>query len=161
MARFRGLLFRRLLPGALLLSWILFLFPRSARAERPRVYAISEATVVVSPGRLIESGRIVIRDGLIEAVGADVPIPPDATEIDGKGHWVYAGLIDAYSSLGLKEEAPSAGAPTAGEGMAPAGPRRQQAGQPPGAVHPISRVRAERRVRDQLLTFEEDRKRQM
>ncbi|HEU4929640.1 MAG TPA: amidohydrolase family protein [Candidatus Krumholzibacteria bacterium] len=48
-------------------------------------------------------GRVVIANGIITAVGADVAIPPDAQRIDAAGLHVYPGLFDAFSSLGLVE----------------------------------------------------------
>jgi imidazolonepropionase-like amidohydrolase len=45
----------------------------------------------------------VIRDGIVEAVGADVDIPTGATIIDCKGLTVYPGMIDAGTTLGLEE----------------------------------------------------------
>src|SRR6266850_5340346 len=54
-----------------------------ARADRPRIYAITGARVVVAPGKVIENGTVVMRDGLIEAVGADVKAPSDAVVVDG------------------------------------------------------------------------------
>lgn len=76
-------------------------------ADGPGVYAITGGTVHPVSGPEIANGVVVIRDGLIEAVGANVAIPPDATVIDVKGSHVYPGLIDALTSLGF----PSASAP--------------------------------------------------
>ena len=70
-------------------------------AERPTAYAIRDAQVVVEPGRVLPKASVVIRDGLIVAVGEDVPIPPDAAITDGKGLIVYPGFIDAGSTRGL------------------------------------------------------------
>ena len=64
-------------------------------AERPRVYALTGGTVVPAPGESIEDGIVVIRDGLIEAVGSGIDVPADAVEIDVVGKWIYPGLIDA------------------------------------------------------------------
>ena len=44
-------------------------------------------------------GTIVIRDGVIEAAGADVKPPADARVIDLAGKTAYAGLIDAYGEI--------------------------------------------------------------
>ncbi len=146
----------------LLLAFLLPAPGSDPRAERPRVYAITGATVVVSPGQVLEAGRIVLRDGLIEAVGAEIAIPPDAVEIDGKGLWVYPGLIDALSSLGLKEEG---GPPQSGsEGGAPGRPQRQSPSATstgPGPVHSVARVHPEKLARDQIQTFDDERKREM
>lgn len=51
----------------------------------------------------IERGVILIRDGLIEAVGADLAPPPDARVIDVAGADVYPGWIDARSTIGIVE----------------------------------------------------------
>jgi len=64
------------------------------RADAPNVYAIRGARIVTAAGAPIESGTIVVRHGVIEAVGANVPAPSDADVIDGKGMTVYPGLID-------------------------------------------------------------------
>jgi len=66
----------------------------AARAEAPRIYAITGARIVTAAGPVIEAGTIVLRGGLIDAVGAGVTAPPDAWVIDGKGLTVYPGLID-------------------------------------------------------------------
>jgi imidazolonepropionase-like amidohydrolase len=67
----------------------LALFADSGHAARPRIYAITGATVVTNPGRKLESATVVVRDGLIEAAGTGVKIPADAIAIDGKGLYVY------------------------------------------------------------------------
>ena len=64
------------------------------RADAPHVYAITGARIVTAAGPAIESGTVVIRQGLVDAVGASVATPPDARVIDGKGLIVYPGLID-------------------------------------------------------------------
>ena len=66
-------------------------------AEVPRVHALSGVRIVVEPGRVIESGTIVLRDGIIEAVGADTQPPAEATIWDLEGLTVYAGLIEPYA----------------------------------------------------------------
>jgi imidazolonepropionase-like amidohydrolase len=73
------------------------------RAERsvPSAYAITGARIVPVSGTPIANGTIVIRDGLIAAVGARVSVPADARVIDGAGLTIYPGFIDAYGSLGL------------------------------------------------------------
>ncbi len=69
-------------------------------------YAITNARIVTVSGNTIERGTLVIRNGLINAVGAGVKVPADARTIDGTGLTIYPGLIDAYTSLGI----PSSGA---------------------------------------------------
>jgi imidazolonepropionase-like amidohydrolase len=53
----------------------------------------------------IESGGVLIRDGLIVEVGSDISVPDGATTIDADGGWITPGLFAAYSQLGLIEVA--------------------------------------------------------
>ena len=66
-------------------------------------YAIRNARIVTVSGSEIENGTIVIRNGKIEAVGANVSVPAGAQQIDARGLVVYPGMIDAGTSLGLVE----------------------------------------------------------
>jgi imidazolonepropionase-like amidohydrolase len=69
---------------------------------RPPAYAIQGATIVTGPGTTIAPGTVIVREGLIEAVGpADkVEVPFDAEILDGKGLHVYAGFVDLFTTLG-------------------------------------------------------------
>ena len=71
----------------------------------PQVWAITNAKIVTAPGKVIGSGTLVLRDGLIEAVGANVKVPSDAKVISGKGWTLYPGLINASTRLGMPTEA--------------------------------------------------------
>jgi imidazolonepropionase-like amidohydrolase len=66
-------------------------------------YAIRNARIVTVSGPDIENGTVVIRDGKIEAVGANVSVPAGAQTIDGRGLSVYPGMIDAGTNMGLVE----------------------------------------------------------
>lgn len=79
------------------------------RASNGEAVAIRGGTVVTVSGATIQKGTVVIRGGLITAVGADVPIPADARVIDATGMTVYPGLFDAYTNLGLPAAAPAQG----------------------------------------------------
>jgi imidazolonepropionase-like amidohydrolase len=50
-------------------------------------------------GRVLADQTIVIRDGLIEAVGPAVPAPAGAQRVDLREYWVLPGLIDAHTHL--------------------------------------------------------------
>jgi imidazolonepropionase-like amidohydrolase len=93
----------------------------SATASDPNasvnVYAITNARIVTVSGATIERGTLVIRDGLIAAVGANVAAPPDARPVDGTGLTVYPGIIDASSTLGIPRPTPSP-SPSPGGGFA-------------------------------------------
>ncbi len=65
------------------------------------LHAIRGARIVPVSGPPIDSGTVVIRDGVIAAVGAGVAVPAGAQIIDGTGLTVYPGLIDMGSTAGL------------------------------------------------------------
>jgi len=99
----------RLVAALIALSLSLIAIIRFTQAQRNAIdtYAITNARIVPVAGPVIERGAIVIRNGLISAVGANVSAPADARVIDGNGLTVYPGLIDSYTSLGLPEASPS------------------------------------------------------
>ncbi len=104
---------RALAPTLLGLVLIASLFfPLSARAGSPEVkpaYALVNCRIFPVAQPVIEKGTILIRDGLIEAVGpaAKVKIPEDAEIIEASGLNAYPGLISAHTNLFLeiKEQA--------------------------------------------------------
>ncbi|ARA94977.1 hypothetical protein AWN76_001260 [Rhodothermaceae bacterium RA] len=102
-------------PGVLLMLAALTAFAIPARAQSnddivvptvTRTYAIENARVVQAPGRVLDRATIVIRDGLITAVGPDAAIPFDAERIAGDSLVVYAGFIDALSHTGVPRPRP-------------------------------------------------------
>ncbi len=110
--------------------WIVFLFAlvfvlqtggsqtttpaEGIRKNTPAVHALTNARIVQAPGKVIEKGTLVIRDGVIQAVGANAEVPADARVWDMKGQTLYPGLIDAYSDYGLPK-APKPSPPGEGE----------------------------------------------
>lgn len=103
----------------------------NANAQRSAIdtYAITNARIVTVSGSVIERGTVVVRNGLIAAVGANVNAPSDARIIEGDGLTVYPGLIDAYTNLGLPEAAASP-SPAGGGGGFFAAPSQRPAGGP-------------------------------
>ncbi|MFI5251388.1 MAG: amidohydrolase family protein [Bacteroidota bacterium] len=78
--------------------------PVGIRHNTPTVHAFTNARIVTAPGIIIEKGTLVIRDGIIIAVGADVEIPADARRWDMTGMTIYPGLIDSYSDFGMPKK---------------------------------------------------------
>ena len=62
----------------------------------PRAWALTNATIYAAPGKTIEDGTVVMRDGIITAVGAKVKIPKQTTIIDMDGKHIYAGFIESW-----------------------------------------------------------------
>jgi imidazolonepropionase-like amidohydrolase len=125
----------------------------SNAAELPNVYALVNARVVTSPGKVLEKATVVVRGGVVEAVGPSgaVAVPADAQVIDLSGKTVSPGLIDPYvTQTRLSGARPAAadddargrraGAPTAPS------PTPTPAPEPAGNAHPIARVHPERNV---------------
>src|SRR5215467_15894786 len=94
------------------------------------VYAIKDAKIYPVSGPMIARGTVVIRNGLIDAVGANVSIPPEATIIDGMGLTVYPGLIDSFSDAGLPPAPAEPPAPTGQPGQRGAAPQQPQQAAP-------------------------------
>lgn len=76
-------------------------FAAAPRADAPHLYTIKGARIVTAAGAPIASGTVVIRNGLIDAVGNDVQAPAGAIVIEGSGLTVYPGLIDMGNAAGL------------------------------------------------------------
>jgi imidazolonepropionase-like amidohydrolase len=102
---------------------------QQSAANTISAYAITGARIVTVSGANIERGTIIIRDGLISAVGAGLPAPADARVIDGTGLTVYPGLIDSNTNLGIPAPAPS---PARGGGAQPPSISSPNSAQPVG-----------------------------
>src|SRR3954464_6163521 len=87
----------------LAVSVLAFAGALAAWAETPGAMAITNARVVTVSGPVLPRANVVIRNGLIEAVGENAAIPPDAWVVDGEGLTVYPGLIDGLSTLGITD----------------------------------------------------------
>lgn len=85
-----------------------------AKAAGP-LYAIKGATIHTSAGPVITNGTIVMRNGVIEDVGANVTAPADALVIDAAGLHMYPGLIDMDNAAPIEGDA-QAGAGGGGGG---------------------------------------------
>lgn len=119
--------------SAVALTFGLLVSVPKARTEEPPVFAITNARVISVAGVPIEKGTVVMRNGIIESVGVNVSVPPDARIIDATGLTVYPGLIDALSDIGLEESqqptpvpARVAAAPQAQTPAAPQSPDERQ-----------------------------------
>jgi imidazolonepropionase-like amidohydrolase len=65
--------------------------------------AITGGRVFPVSGPVIDNGTVLIRDGKIVSVGANVTVPADAQRIDASGKWVTPGIFNAATVLGITE----------------------------------------------------------
>ena len=73
----------------------------TAGSVEAQTVAITGGRVHPVSGPVIEHGTVLIRDGRIVAVGANVSVPDGARRIDAAGKWVTPGLVYGGTDLGL------------------------------------------------------------
>jgi imidazolonepropionase-like amidohydrolase len=120
----------RLTPAVRVVSLAAAFLPQAASrlAAQSDTWALTNARIQTVTKGVIDKGTILIRKGLIEAVGPAVTVPADARVMDLAGKTVSPGVIDLTSALGLSA-APAAGGQGGGGGgpggvqQAPGGPR--------------------------------------
>ncbi len=66
--------------------------------------AVTNAHVVPVEGEPFD-GTVLVRDGRIAALGADVEVPDGVERVDARGQWLLPGFVDAHTHLGVSEEA--------------------------------------------------------
>lgn len=98
----------RFIIPILLAAWLPAVATAELRQPAPGTHALVDVRIVTQPGRVIESGTVVIRDGVIVAVGSDVSPPSDARihrfeRDEGQDPiTVYAGLIEPMLLVEVK-----------------------------------------------------------
>ena len=66
-------------------------------------FAIVNAHVLPIEGETFD-GTVVVADGRIAALGADVTVPAGIEVVDARGRWLLPGFVDAHTHLGVHEE---------------------------------------------------------
>jgi len=89
------------------------------RAARGEAVALVGGRVLPVSGPVLDPGTVVIRDGLIEAVGTNVAVPADARVIDVKGLTVTPGIVDGFGGVGLPAARGGPGGPSPAPALAP------------------------------------------
>src|SRR5262245_30142049 len=89
-----------LLTSATLFSQV----PQNGTADEPLdQFAIINARIVVAPGRIINSGSLVIKEGKVVSAREGQEKPAGAIVIDLQGKSIYPSFIDIYSHYGISE----------------------------------------------------------
>ena len=76
------------------------------RSNPPTAFAFTQAKIVVRPGEVIEDATLLIRDGVIQAIGQEIEVPGDAQIINSEGFTLYPGFIEPFATLGKHDDAP-------------------------------------------------------
>ncbi|MFY8089951.1 MAG: amidohydrolase family protein [Chitinophagaceae bacterium] len=69
--------------------------------KRTGCMAFTNATIVQHSGSLLSNATMVIKDGVITAVGVNVVIPKEAIVVNCAGKYIYPSFIDIYSDYGM------------------------------------------------------------
>jgi imidazolonepropionase-like amidohydrolase len=93
------------------------------QAARGEIYALVGGRVFTVSGPVIEKGTVVLRDGLVDAVGASVVVPVGARVIDVTGLTVTPGLVDGFGAIGLPARTTSGGGPVPSPAANPLAPQ--------------------------------------
>jgi hypothetical protein len=88
---------RNIIPGLLL---ALAVAPTARAADADGAVAFTNAVIETAgkAGR-IENGTVVLRNGKVEAVGADAKVPDDARVIDVHGQTIMPGMLDPFREV--------------------------------------------------------------
>ena len=97
MMRGAGLLLIGLVAGSHALE------AQTPRPRQSRPVALTGATIHTVTQGTIQNGTIVLENGKITAIGANVAIPAGAERVDVRGRHIYPGLVDGFSAMGLTE----------------------------------------------------------
>lgn len=87
----------------LLLLGLISLQAQQITKARKGTFALTNATIETVTNGTINNGTLVIQDGKITALGADVTAPSGAETIDCTGLTIYPGMIDGGTTVGLSE----------------------------------------------------------
>ncbi|MDQ3674282.1 MAG: amidohydrolase family protein [Gemmatimonadota bacterium] len=68
-----------------------------------QIIAITGGRVFPVSGPVIEGGTVIVTNGKITGVGANLPIPSGAQIVDASGKWVTPGFINSSTQLGVIE----------------------------------------------------------
>jgi imidazolonepropionase-like amidohydrolase len=133
--------------------------PPGLRPVPAGLHALVGATVVIKPGESITNAVIIVRDGLIEQVGAGIMVPREARVWDLKGQTVYPGFIDSYLSFDSEPHTkPKPDDELTAGGIGFLGVKKQttSSGALTGPGYEVAQVKPERRMADSYQPDEKE-----
>ncbi|MFB2117935.1 amidohydrolase family protein [Parapedobacter sp. 2B3] len=75
--------------------------------EQPRLFAFTNANIVVKAGELISGGTLLVDGKHIAALGKSQSVPKGYVTVDLQGKFIYPSFIDAFSDYGQAKESQS------------------------------------------------------
>lgn len=97
-----------------LVATAVFALPGPGRGQHeeappPAAYALEDVTVIHVDGRQEAGLNVIVRGGLIAAMGPGVEIPPDAMVLEGDSLRIYPGMVDAHGRAPVELPEPERG----------------------------------------------------
>jgi imidazolonepropionase-like amidohydrolase len=93
----------RFILMTIIVLWLPTLHAQQVEKSTYGTFALINANVETVTNGKLENTTVIIRDGVIHAIGPNEAIPPGALVIDCKGLTIYPGMIDGGTRLGLQE----------------------------------------------------------
>ncbi|MBW8049940.1 MAG: amidohydrolase family protein [Cytophagales bacterium] len=79
-------------------------FPlNGVKDKRPEIYAFTNATIFVDYQTVLKNATLIIKDGIVESVGAKITIPKGYIVTDLKGKYIYPSFLDIYTGYGIPQ----------------------------------------------------------
>ncbi len=72
--------------------------------QLPRFDVFIHATIVTDYQTVLQDATMIVKNGKIEQVGNNLPIPAGALVHHMNGRWIYPAFIDLYSNYGVKTD---------------------------------------------------------
>jgi imidazolonepropionase-like amidohydrolase len=94
-----------IMKSGLVVVMIAFFLNVNGQVQKAKtgVFALTNASIQTVTNGVINNGTIILSGGKITDIGTNVTVPQGAITIDCKGLWIYPGVIDGGTSVGLLE----------------------------------------------------------
>tara|TARA_B110000503_G_scaffold141878_1_gene236833 strand:+ start:30776 stop:32182 length:1407 start_codon:yes stop_codon:yes gene_type:complete len=76
-------------------------FPSTYQIPSAAVLVIQNANLLTGANEQLDSTDLIVENGKITAIGADLAVPENAQVVDASGKWLTPGLIDVHSHMGV------------------------------------------------------------
>ena len=83
-------------------QWKMQIEPGAVEVPRSDLFIENIDSVWTATGEILEHASILIRNGVIRAIGSDLTAPSGVTVIDGRGMTAIPGLVDEHSHTAMR-----------------------------------------------------------